>query len=79
MQACHGDWKENVVKQFSELVRKGIPSGQNMDIGFDYHYQLKAAQMVVAIRQAVTRRLEGKAMHAHIRTGFVIYWKGVAV
>ena len=69
---------DDLLKPLYELVQKGISSGEIVDIGFDYLYQIKAAQMVVAIDQALARRLKGKALEAHIRTGFQIYWKGVA-
>jgi len=69
---------DDIFKPLHALVQKGIKKGEVMNISLDYWYQIKAAQMGVSIDQALGRNLKGKVLAAHIRTGFDIYWRGVA-
>jgi AcrR family transcriptional regulator len=69
---------DDIFKPLHELVQNGIKKGEVRNLGLDYFYQIQAAQIGVSIDQASARNLKGKAMEAHILTGFDIYWKGVA-
>jgi AcrR family transcriptional regulator len=69
---------DDIFKPLHELVQNGIKRGEVMNLGLDYWYQIKAAQIGASIGQALARKLKGKALEAHILTGFDIYWKGVA-
>ncbi len=69
---------DDMFKPLYELVQKGIKNGEVLDLDFDYLYQIKAAQINVSIEHALTRKLKGKALEAHILAGFEIYWRGVA-
>jgi len=69
---------DDISKPLHELVQNGIKRGEVMNLGLDYWYQIKGAQLGVSIEQALGRKLKGKALEAHILTGFNIFWRGVA-
>jgi AcrR family transcriptional regulator len=69
---------DDIFKPLHKLVQNGMKRGEVMNLGLDYWYQIKAAQIGVSIDQALGRNRKGKALEAHILTGFEIYWKGVA-
>ena len=69
---------DDIFKPLHAAVLGGIKKGEVRDLGLDYLYQIKAAQLGVSIHQALVRKLKGKALEAHILTGFDIYWRGVA-
>ena len=69
---------ENNFKPLHELVQNGIKKGEILDLELDYLYQIMGAQIGVSIDQALVRKLKGKALEAHILTGFDIFWRGIA-
>jgi AcrR family transcriptional regulator len=68
---------DDIFKPFYEMVQKGIDRGELLKLDVHYLYKIKAAQIGVCIDQALERNLKGKALEAHILSGFDIYWKGV--
>ena len=68
---------DDIFKPLYELVLNGMKRGKVMNLGLDYWCQIKGAQIGVSIEQALGRKLKGKALEAHILTGFDIYWRGV--
>ena len=69
---------EDNFKPLHELVQKGIKKGEIIDLDLEYLYQVMGAQIGVSIDQALARKLKGKALEAHILTGFNIFWRGIA-
>jgi len=69
---------DDIFKPFYEMVQDGIKGGKIMNLDVHYLYAIKAAQIGVCIDRALARKLKGKALEAHLLTGFTIYWKGVA-
>ena len=69
---------DDIFKPLYESVLNGMKRGEIVNLGLDYWCQITGAQMGVSIEQALGRKLKGKALEAHILTGFDVYWRGVA-
>jgi hypothetical protein len=69
---------DDIFKPLYELAQKGIKNGEVMNLDVYYFYQIMGAQMGVSIDRVLTENLKGKALDAHIRAGFDIFWRGVA-
>src|SRR5258707_13997370 len=68
---------DDIFKPLHELVLNGIKRGEVLNLGLDYWYQIKGAQIGVSIEQALCRTLNSKALEVHILTGFDIFCRGV--
>jgi AcrR family transcriptional regulator len=69
---------DEIFKPLHKRIQRGIDEREIVEISIDYLCQIKGAQMNACIAQALKRHLKGKALETHLRTGFDIYWQGVA-
>jgi AcrR family transcriptional regulator len=69
---------EDIFKPFYEREREGMEKGEIVKLDVLYLNKIKGAQIGVCIDHALQRNLKGKTLKAHIKTGFDIYWRGIA-
>jgi AcrR family transcriptional regulator len=70
---------ESIFRPVRKQLEAGVKRGEFMSgLGIDSIQQMKGALITVCIADALARSLKGKALEAHIATGFEVYWRGVA-